>query len=161
MDESNFNEYLNNRYEDQIKWYSKKSKCSKIIYQCFQWAAIVLSSTIPVLVVTLEGNNKWITATFSIVLAIATAGLKTFKFQENWIAYRTIAETLKKEKHYFDADLNEYRAVNNKRQLFVERVESLISRENTLWVETHTKRNEATGEKGPTKPAADAPKARP
>ncbi|MCP5197155.1 MAG: DUF4231 domain-containing protein [Gammaproteobacteria bacterium] len=154
MNDAKFEGYVANRYEDQIKWYGEKSRSNKNIYQWFQWGAIVLSSTIPVLVVTLEGGYKWITAGLSVILAIATAGLKTFKFQENWINYRTIAETLKKEKHYFDADLNEYATAENKQQLFVERVETLISRENTLWVSAHTKKDEETGERGLTKPSS-------
>ena len=151
MDESKFNQYVSERYENQVKWYSDKSRINKKLYQWFQWGAIVLSASIPVLVVSFEGNFKWITVTLSIVLAIVTSGLKTFKFQENWINYRTIAETLKKEKHYHDAELNEYAATDDKEQLFVERVETLISRENTLWVSTHAKKDE---EKGLTKPSS-------
>ena len=32
----------------------------------------------------MSDNFTWITAILSIILAIATAALKTFKFQENW-----------------------------------------------------------------------------
>ena len=32
----------------------------------------------------------------SVLVAIITASLKTFKFQENWINYRTTCETLEK-----------------------------------------------------------------
>ena len=139
------------RYENQVKWYSDKSGINKKLYQWFQWGAIVLSASIPVLVVSFEGNYKWITVILSIVLAIATSGLKTFKFQENWVGYRTIAETLKKEKYYYGAELNEYASADDKEQLFVERVETVISRENTLWVSTHTKKDEGSEEKGLTK----------
>ena len=139
MDKEKFENYIKERYKDQINWYSNRSSRNKILYNWFQWSAIILSASIPVLVVSIGEINKWITAVLSIILAIATAGLKTFKFQEYWINYRTIAETLKKEKYYYCAELSEYATVEDKEQLFVERVERLISRENTLWIAAHTK----------------------
>ena len=141
MDREDFKKYLEDRYEDQIRWYGKTSRRNKRYYSWFQWSAIALSASIPVLVVTLDGNDKWITAALSVVLAIATTGLKTFKFQENWLNYRTIAETLKKEKFYLCADLFEYATVENKERLFVERVERIISTENTLWISKHTRKD--------------------
>ena len=143
MDKDKFEKYVKERYEDQINWYSKQSSRNKKLYNRFQWSAIVLSAAIPVLVVTLEGPCKWITVVLSIFLTITTAGLKTFKFQENWINYRTTAETLKKEKHYYHAGISEYARVNNKEQLFIERVERLISRENTLWIAAFKKKGKA------------------
>ena len=63
--------------------------------------------------------------------------LETFKLQENWINYRTICETLRKEIHYYNAGIGEYEHTDNKKKMFVQRVEAIISRENTLWLE-HT-----------------------
>ena len=82
---------------------------------------------------------KLITAGIAVLLAIGTTGLKTFKFQENWINFRTVAETLKKEKHFFDAEVDDYADCDDKIALFVTRVEAVISRENSLWVTTHQK----------------------
>lgn len=137
---NNFDEYLKERYKDQVEWYSNKSSQNKLYYQIFQWTAIIFSASLPVLVVVIPANFTLITSGLSVILAITTTALKTFKFQENWINYRTIGETLKKEKHYFDAEVSEYADVEDKEHLFVERVEALISRENTLWIAIHTKR---------------------
>jgi len=142
MDKEKFEKYLKERYEDQVRWYSNKSSKNKLYYQWFQWGAIIMSASVPVLVVTVPEHYKWITAVLAILLAIATSALKTFKFQENWINYRTIAETLKKEKYYYEAEISEYASAEDKERLFVERVETLISRENTLWVAIHTRKEE-------------------
>lgn len=83
------------------------------------------------------------------MLAIGTAALKTFKFQENWINYRTVSETLKKEKYFYDAGIGGYDETENAEALFVERVESMISRENSLWVTIHRQQEE--GEKASRK----------
>ena len=76
------------------------------------------------------------------LVAISTAALKTFKYQENWISYRTTAETLKKEIHFYEATIQGYENVEDKEALFVERVESLISRENTFWLMSHEKKEQ-------------------
>jgi hypothetical protein len=85
----------------------------------------------------------------SVIVAILTAALKTFKYQENWLNYRTTCETLRKEKYFYEAGLVEYASADDKEAAFVERVESLISRENTMWVSTH--RAETKPEKPGTK----------
>lgn len=142
MEKKKFDEYLKNRYQNQIDWYSSRASKNKRHYNIFQWSAIVLSASLPVLIAAVPLSWKWATIILSIFLAICTAGLKTFKFQENWINYRTISETIKKEKHYYDAQLNEYAEAKDKEALFVERVETLISREHSLWVTTHRKKKE-------------------
>ena len=93
-------------------------------------------------IASLPPEYKWATVGIAILLAIGTAALKTFKFQELWISYRTIAETLKKEEHFYRARIGDYQDVDDTEALFVERVESLISRENTLWVMTHIQKDE-------------------
>jgi len=134
MDSKKFEDYLANRYSEQIDWYEEKALKNKEIYTIFQWGVIILSALIPVLIVILEDDLKWLTAALGVILAIGTAGLKSFKFQENWINYRTIAETLKKEQYFYDAKLERYADAADQEALFVERVEALISRENSLWI---------------------------
>ena len=144
MEEEEFERYLKERYESQVKWYDKSASQNKQYSQGFQWAAIIISASVPVLV-TLMPSSQWITIItiiLSIVLAIATAALKAFKFEENWISYRTVAETLKKEKYYYDAGSTEYATTEDKKRLFVERVEALISSENTLWMAIQRKKED-------------------
>ncbi len=139
MDQDAFSKYLKDRYDGQIGWYDKSAKRHQAIYTSMQWPLIVLAAVTPVLI---ELNVKplewihWATLT-SAVVAILTAGLKTFKYQENWISYRTTCETLRKEKYFYDAGLGDYGAAQDKEALFVDRVESLIARENTMWVSAH------------------------
>lgn len=137
MDAQKFNEYIEDRYKDQIGWYGIKASRNKLYYSVFQWSVVVLSAALPVLIATVPAKYQAVTLSISILLAVGTASLKTFKFQETWIAYRTIAETMKKERHYYDAELGDYGDSKDKDALFIERVEALISRENTLWVSTH------------------------
>jgi len=137
-----FDKYLKSRYKCQIAWYGRASLRNNRAYQIFQWTAIILSASTPVLIVIGEGWVKWLAVVVAAVVAISTAALKTFKYQENWISYRTTAETLKKEIHFYEATIQGYENVEDKEALFVERVESLISRENSLWLITHEKKEQ-------------------
>ena len=139
MDKDKFEDYLKSRYRKETNWYDQRAIRNHRAYQLFQWTAIVLSASTAVLVVIGEGPLKWIAVVIAVLVAISTAALKTFKYQENWINYRTTCETLRKEYHYYEAGIHGYEEAEDKEALFVDRVESLISRENTLWVITHEK----------------------
>ena len=139
MDKDQFEDYLKSRYGKETNWYDKRAIWNHRAYQIFQWAAIVLSASTAVLVVIGNGPLKWFAVVVAMLVAISTAALKAFKYQENWISYRTTCETLRKEFHYYEAGIHGYEDAEDKEALFVDRVESLISRENTLWVITHEK----------------------
>jgi hypothetical protein len=134
MEESKFNEYLDKRYHEQISWCENKSSENKKGFIFFQWSVIILSALIPVLTVSLSTSYKWFTAGLGVLLAIGTAGLKSFKYHENWINFRSIAETLKKEKYFYDAKIEGYFNSPDSEAHFIERVEAIISRENSLWI---------------------------
>ena len=146
MEQELYKKYLKERYEKEIDWYDTTSTKNKMRYYRFQWSALIISPIVPVLVACLPETIKWITATIAAVLAIITAALKAFKYQENWLNFRTIAETLKKEKYFYEAELNDYSDSSDKEALFVERVEALISKENSLWISTHNQANEDSNE---------------
>jgi len=146
MDTESFQKYLKERYYDQINWYDTKSMQNQKWYKRFQWAIIILSAITPVLITLdwrLPSNSVlgWIPIITSVLVAISAAALKTFQYQEQWLNYRTTCETLRKEIQYYDAGIDEYAVVSDREALFVERVENLISRENTLWVHIRKEQN--------------------
>jgi hypothetical protein len=132
MNDQEFEKYLKERYYPQIDWYDKKAKQNKFMYTLFQWILIILTAITPIIIAL--DLAKPIQIVITSFVAILTTGIKTFKFQENWINYRTTCETLKKEIHFYSAGIDDYAGVKDKEAKFVESVESLISRENTLWL---------------------------
>jgi hypothetical protein len=144
MDKEEFDKYLKERYEDQIKWYDAKSMLNQKRYRRLQWSTIILSALTPVLIAVDFGLPEysyltWISVVTAVIVAILTSALKTFNYHENWINYRTTCETLKKEIYLYNAGIGDYTNAKDKEALFVDRVESLISRENTLWITTYEK----------------------
>lgn len=141
MDRATFDKYVSERYLAEISWYDRKSMRNQIWYWTLQWGLIVLSASTPVVIALTQKTDSmpWVkplSLLTSVLVAILATSLKTFKFEENWVNYRTTCETLKKEIHFFDAGIDEYKDSQDKEGLFVKRVEALISRENTLWLTT-------------------------
>lgn len=142
MNQNEFDNYLKQRYEPQIAWYDSKAIANQRQYGTLQWGVLILSAVTPVLVAVGGEWQRWSAVVVSALVAIGTAALKTFKYQENWINYRTTCETLRKEIHFLNAKAGDYREVNDPLARFVERVEALISRENTLWLSPQAKKEE-------------------
>jgi len=141
VDNNFFNNYLEERYKNQIDWYDKKSIFNQKIFKTMQWSIIILAAIAPILILVGDGLLKWIAAGIALLIAIGTSAQKVFKYQENWINYRTTCETLKKEGYYYNSGIYEYKEAKNPEELFVERVENLISRENTYWMTKSQKKN--------------------
>ena len=143
MDQKSFESYLSDRYEDQIDWYDRKAAWNQTLYRWLQWTIIGLAALSPILIELTRdlqsGPLPYLPTVTTAEVAILTAGLKTFQYQEHWINYRTTCETLRKERYFYEAGLGDYRDSRDKEALFVERVEALISRENTMWVSAQSK----------------------
>jgi len=138
MTSESLDQYLSGRYEDQLKWYSNKATHNKQWYLGCQIAIAVLSGSVTVTVAL--GMHEQAASGWHIVSLIASAAVaalaglqKAYRFHENWVEYRTTAEQLKKERYYYEFRCGDYSAVESADRLFVQRVEALISRQNTLW----------------------------
>ena len=130
-------EYLRTRVLDQINWYEKKSAYNKRWFLTFKISEIVFALFIPFLsgFINSAGSPlKIVVGALGIIVA-AIAGLITLiKFQENWLEYRTVAESLKLEKFLFLSKAGPYKDASDSFPLFVERIESLISTSTKKWV---------------------------
>ena len=144
MEHDDFDSYLNERYYPQVNWYDEKAIWNQKIYKQMQWGIIVLAALTPILVVIGGVWERWLAVIVSVLVAIGTAGLKTFNYQENWINYRSTCEALRKEIHYYNSKIDSYEKADDSMALFVKRVEALLSRENTMWLTVHNQKEEDT-----------------
>ena len=133
----NEDEYLKTRVIDQINWYDKSSAKNKRWFLSFKVLEIILAALIPFLSAYIESSEsplKMIVGILGIIVAVIAGLITLIKFQENWIEYRTVAESLKLEKFLFLAQAGPYKNVDNAFSFFVERFESLISNSTKKWV---------------------------
>lgn len=127
-------EYIQNRLDDQIAWYSSKSQFNQKCFKRFRIVEIVSAAIIPFLAGI--GPNfpfyQVVIGSLGVIIAVSAGISAIYKFHENWIEYRTTAETLKHEKYLYLAKCAPYEG-DNPFHTLVQRVESIISKENRQW----------------------------
>ncbi len=130
----NEEEYISSRVDDQINWYDKKSQSAQRWFKWLRGTEILAASAIPII----AGFSK---DPFPVVLVVGVLGasivvISSFvslnQFRENWTEYRTTCESLKHEKFLFLTKGEPYHE-DEPFRLFVQRIESLISKENSAW----------------------------
>jgi hypothetical protein len=137
----NEEEYLKQRVEYQIAWYSKQASKNKKLNNASKGAVILLASSIPLVTqLNFDAELKNLSLT-TIGAAIAIiSGLSTLlKFSEKWGKYRSNAERLKNELYLFKTKTGQYQDVDTAFKLLVPKVEEIISTENIVWSELMSK----------------------
>lgn len=137
----NQEQYIQERLDDQIDWYDSKSVGNQQWFKGLQVFVIVASASIPFIIGYFgdESNApKFVIGVLGIAIAAITAVLGIYKFQENWLEYRTTCESLRHEKYLFLTGAAPYN-VEDPFHLLVDRVEGLISNENTNWTDYMTR----------------------
>ncbi len=131
-------EYMKDRLDDQIKWYDNKSTSAQKSFKTKRHWEIVLAALIP-FITALNGffsnYNTYgliMIGLLGVIISILAGFIAFGKHQEHWIEYRTICESLKKEKYLFQTSVEPYDS-DNSFDLLVLRVEALVSKENTNW----------------------------
>jgi methylthioribose-1-phosphate isomerase len=133
MDAGTFEEYLEERYRREVAWYGRRARQNQRWYRVVKVYTVSAAAAIA----ALAAFEVPLEAVAALGASIATLeGLSgILKFHENWLNYRTTAETLKKEIHFYRSGGGDYHEAADAKALFVQRVEAIISRENSLWLQ--------------------------
>jgi len=128
--------YMEKRVNDQIEWMSNKSAKFKSKYMTLKLLIIILSVSIPILVmfIDVDPRMKYLVALAGAMIAAIEGFLSLYDYQNNWINYRSTVETLKREQFLFATKTNIYKTADDASSLFVERVENILNSENKNWV---------------------------
>jgi len=129
-------EYIEQRLDDQITWYDRKSDASQATYKRLRLSEIVAAATIPLLAG--YSQQSWfagvIIGVMGLIVAVLAGVMGLYRFQENWNEYPAIAESLKQEKYLYLARAEPYGG-EQPFELLVQRVESLLKSETTDWAQ--------------------------
>jgi hypothetical protein len=157
MDSETFQNYLDNRYYEQLNYYRNSSGKNQKKYRYFQWALIILSASTPVLAaLNSDIGLQYLVVGVSAIVAILTTGLKTFQYQELWANYRATAEQLKPEIHYYNFNVGPYGvACVDKEALFISRVEAILDKEHQGWPPAKKLRDDRSLGEDPGTPPSD------
>lgn len=131
-------EYLQRRLEEQIDWYDRKSRSAQSRYKFLRVSEICLAASIPVVSGFAEMIDVWapdptiLVALTGVLLTIVAGLLSLYRYQEVWVNYRTVCDSLRREKFLFLTRTPPY-DVASPLPLLVERAESMMSQENSSW----------------------------
>ncbi len=126
-------DYLARRVDAQRAWHSKKARWNKLWYLSLEITTMVAGACIPIInVIPVGADAVWqrvASAALAAVVVFAAGISKLFKFQENWLRYRAIAENLERERELFVAGLGDYGNADAQKRLaaLVDRVELLLA----------------------------------
>lgn len=121
------------RLNDQIAWYSQKSRRACFYYKFFKVIQILMSAVIPLVSLFVFSNAQKIMAVLGALILIAEGIQQLNQYQQTWLSYRSISESLKQEKYTFLARSGVYAAIQIPEKLLSERIENLMNREHNQW----------------------------
>src|SRR6266480_2737979 len=127
-------EYIEQRLNDQIVWYDRKSSTNQSWFKRLRFAEIVAAATIPFLS-GFAGDSlriKIAIGALGVFVAVIASLLGLLHLQEHWIEYRATAESLRRGKFLFLTQTEPYNK-DDAFHLLVQRVEALLSKENAEW----------------------------
>jgi len=132
------------RLVEEQAWYSEKSRAARTAFKRIKVTEIIAAAMIPFLTGHTWPEITYIVGGLGVLITILEGLLHLNQYQENWTNYRNTAESLKHEKFLFLAQAGPYAGVENPRAVLAERVEALISQENSQWVAALQKSSQAT-----------------
>lgn len=127
------------RLEDQIGWYDRKSQTAQRRYKVLKLTQVIIAALIPLgsAFPIPAAEFKWVAAILGLLVLIIEAVQQLNQDQQNWIAYRSTCEALKHEKYLYLAAAGPYGNAENREKrvaLLADRIEGLISQEHAKWV---------------------------
>lgn len=129
--------YIEQRLDDQIRWYDRKSRTNRLAFQGLRVVEILAGATIPLLVgyVKQVPAFQFVVGGLGLLVTVIAGLLALYRFQENWTEYRLTCELLRHEKFMFLTHSTPYN-VTEPLSVLVDRAESLISSETNRWAQT-------------------------
>src|SRR5262249_24641741 len=127
-------QYLQDRIEDQIRWYGDRSPSNQRSYRRLRTSEILRGGSIPLLAgyVGEVPSLRVVVGAAGVLLAVIAGVFSLYRFHENWVAYRNTGEALKREKFLYLTGAPPYTEPNAFGQ-FVARCEALMGSEQEKW----------------------------
>lgn len=129
---------LKERLEDQINWYASKSQSARRRSRLFGAIEIGVAVTIPLLVIfgATYRYALYATALSGLIVVLIAALRNIYQLEEDWIRYRLIAESLRRERDLFPWEGAAYSSSADPVRDLVQRVEGLVTAEHSEWGKT-------------------------
>ena len=132
----NQDEYIEQRLDNQMRWYSDKSVVNQRKYKRWQVIKIVTALLITILSLLSIKYDEYIPYVVGLLgafIIFIESFVKIFDYKKLWISYRITSENLKKEKLLFKTKSHPYKNESEAFDLLVQRCESIMENEKVSW----------------------------
>jgi hypothetical protein len=134
--------YLERRLRGQEKWHSDKASLNKKRFYIFEVITLAAGAAIPVVNVATGIPPSWqrvISALLATIVVVSVGIAKLYKFQENWLNYRALGESLKREEELYLNKVGTYSVPTDSERdrILVERVETILASETSQFIAIH------------------------
>jgi len=138
------NKFLEVEYPKAVAFYDEGAVKSKKWFRGLSVYLIVVSAVLTLLIAMSNTDDpyRWVRAVLSASIGVVTALVSHLKCHENWLSYRASWDALERERRLYEAGAGEYKGVEDKDTMFVERVEAVRTREGADFYSRHTKGEE-------------------
>lgn len=127
-------DYIKERVDNQISWYDNKSQRAQGLFKALRLIELICAATIPIVAGfdVFGARSALVVSILGGVIVVCAALIGLGNYHENWVEYRTTCESLRHEKYLYSTKTEPY-DVPAPFSLLVQRVEGLVSKENTVW----------------------------
>src|ERR1700759_1253748 len=122
------------RLEDQISWYSAKSRDAHRMYRRLKMIEIIAAALIPFVAGLHFPYVAMMTGGLGVLVTVIEGLIHLNQYQQNWTTYRATAEGLKHEKYMYLAKAGSYASATDPHAMLAEHVEGMVSQEGARWV---------------------------
>lgn len=127
-------DYIEQRVKPERDWFDRKARKNRVNYYLWQTLTIITAALVPVFSSVDEPNGVLI-AFLGGASAIFAGFLSLFKFQENWVKYRSTCEDLKSHLAQFSVFEGAYHNKHTAFALLVENCERILGAERGQWMQ--------------------------
>jgi hypothetical protein len=144
VENNSVEQYLGDRLTKALAFYDERAGMYKRWYRRLSSYVIVISAALTAFVALVPPETGWRIAStaLSASIVVATGLLAHYKCHENWLSYRATWDALIREREFFTARVKEYKSSEDANALFVERIESILSKEASDFYTRHVKAEE-------------------
>lgn len=145
--------YVTSRIDDQLSWLSRASRANKRVFVSLRIFEIVLGTSITIFS-PYAARLAWGPLAIAVAgggIALSGGWLALNRNQENWVRYRSLGESLKREKYLFLTGTPPYDIETKAFTAFVTTSEGLMLEERAGWARQVSQQVEADV---PVSPAA-------
>lgn len=135
MQRLKIDQYIQERLDDQLNYYSKAASKAKKKYQNLKAAEIAFAALIPFLSALITPERmyiKFLVGALGVFVTLFSGILMLYKYHENWVNYRSTEDALKSEKYLFLAQSGPYKNGASDAE-FIEKIESILGNEHQKW----------------------------